>query len=922
MCQTCHSGCVADEVATHLRSRHKSMTPPARRRLAEIIDNLPGIIKNQSQLADEFRFPPPTIPPIPELDPPQPDGRGCRICQLVFRDDQKIQQHYTTQHSWTNPQGRGRPRVHNAYARPEKPWKEGVMCQRFFRSRAASGWFEVGRSRTGRGYMSKANATVITKQPMRSSKVSPETRAHIDEVLKRDKMYRDAETQPRFYSKTLGDDSFAATSLWLERTRWPIIFKNVRRDILLAMTRLPIHAKVSSVATDYILKQGPFEGDPDIIISRKDKKKITYFLSAIDIMLDRCELTAQHTSRVLLCWLASSRLDIYQPKPFALRIEENTRKRYRLLWKRFIAFALRAYLLPDAIREKEVNIRLDGRTASQVKRLWEHPVWQCMSTKKPSWPRLQKLDDDPDIPQRYNDEDIEINSSGRHESPYDDDDVGSVSFEESSDDFGSSEEDDGDFEESEREDRLDGCMFNTDSQDMPTVSLFHRDSCHEAINRMAVKHAEVFLELLFELSLSLSMENFMDGQPGSTLLIYFSGILGFSPDCRQFQLAREYCPNLSGLIWVQRLLFLEYALPLHSYPIIGIQQRPQFPMERLNEVRQKYMVQGSISPLAELHNLRNFGQKVAKTEPPPFLLRWSDDGRVVSYGSDFTLSMEDFRGLADHLIGQAEGLCDELMFGFEPNFDINKIKDDFTNGQAGFSFVNHPENGLDEIYQELIVQLCTSRGARLAKDGRWSFQAITLYLQKVRALEENISGGLLTACGQSPRVRELLSLAVENTPCAVRGIFIWNGSVAYALRHHKAKRSTNQEFHVVRFLPARLSVVVVKYLVCIRRVAALLRREQSGSTGQVNSNQQKYLFFQHHGKPWAPTRITRVVRAATKLVWGQGVTARVYRQLAIGITEKHVPTSHMIHIDIPFTRNARLTAIAIAPTLMALSNHR
>ncbi|VTT76450.1 unnamed protein product [Fusarium fujikuroi] len=84
---------------------------------------------------------------------------------------------------------------------------------------AASGWFEVGRRLTGRGYTSKANATIITKPPMCSSKVSPETRAHINGVFKRDKMYQGAETQPRFYSKVLGDDSFAATSLWLERTR-------------------------------------------------------------------------------------------------------------------------------------------------------------------------------------------------------------------------------------------------------------------------------------------------------------------------------------------------------------------------------------------------------------------------------------------------------------------------------------------------------------------------------------------------------------------------------------------------------------------------------------------------------------------------------------------------------------------------------
>ncbi|KAF9771504.1 hypothetical protein IL306_010855, partial [Fusarium sp. DS 682] len=259
--------------------------------------------------------------------------------------------------------------------------------------------------------------------------------------------------------------------------------------------------------------------------------------------------------------------------------------------------------------------------------------------------------------------------------------------------------------------------------------------------------------------------------------------------------------------------------------------------------------------------------------------------------------MEQFRRLAEHFIARAEELCDELMFGFEPNLDMNKIKDDFTNAQAGFSFISHPENGFDAMYQELLVQVCTSRGQRLARNGRWSFQAVTSDLQKVAALEESISGGFLTACGQSPRISELLSPAVENTPCAVRGIFVWNGSVAYALRHHKAKRSTNQEFHVVRFLPARLSVVVVKHLVCIRRLAALLRREQSGLTNPMVSSEQKHLLFQHHGKPWVPTRITRVVGTASKQVWNRGINARVYRQLAIGITEKHVREVHS-----PFNR--------------------
>ncbi|KAH6982552.1 hypothetical protein EDB80DRAFT_735881, partial [Ilyonectria destructans] len=133
-----------------------------------------------------------------------------------------------------------------------------------------------------------------------------------------------------------------------------------------------------------------------------------------------------------------------------------------------------------------------------------------------------------------------------------------------------------------------------------------------------------FLELLFQLSLTLSTENFIDGQPGSTLLIHFSGILGFSADCRQFRLARQYCPHLSGLIYVQRLIFLESALPLSSYVTIGIGQRPRIQqLERLNKVRERYMVAGSPTPLAELHSLRNFGYRVARTEPPTFFLHWS-----------------------------------------------------------------------------------------------------------------------------------------------------------------------------------------------------------------------------------------------------------------------------------------------------------
>jgi hypothetical protein len=70
------------------------------------------------------------------------------------------------------------------------------------------------------------------------------------------------------------------------------------------------------------------------------------------------------------------------------------------------------------------------------------------------------------------------------------------------------------------------------------------------------------LELVFQLSITFSTEEFVDSQPSSSLLVYFSGILGFSPDARSFLPAKRYTPHLSALVYIQRLLFLEYALPL------------------------------------------------------------------------------------------------------------------------------------------------------------------------------------------------------------------------------------------------------------------------------------------------------------------------------------------------------------------------
>ncbi|KAJ9412497.1 hypothetical protein FOXG_14907 [Fusarium oxysporum f. sp. lycopersici 4287] len=115
---------------------------------------------------------------------------------------------------------------------------------------------------------------------------------------------------------------------------------------------------------------------------------------------------------------------------------------------------------------------------------------------------------------------------------------------------------------------------------------------------------------------------------------------------------------------------------------------------------------------------------------------------------------------------------------------------------------------------------------------------------------------------------------------------------------HKAKRLTNREFHVIRFLPIRLGVARFKYLVWIRRFANLLRRERSGyldtNPGPLKGQR---LVFNSNGNIWSISRLTAILQTVTSRIWLQKMNIQHYRQISIGITEKHVRKVHS-----PFNR--------------------
>ncbi|CAK7275608.1 hypothetical protein SEPCBS57363_006795 [Sporothrix epigloea] len=205
------------------------------------------------------------------------------------------------------------------------------------------------------------------------------------------------------------------------------------------------------------------------------------------------------------------------------------------------------------------------------------------------------------------------------------------------------------------------------------------------------------------------------------------------------------------------------------------------------------------------------------------------------------------------------------------------------------SFVTHESNKLYTEYTRLLDERESVVHGGLIKDDGVNRTAAINYLQTVDQLEKALVGGLYTACGQAPRAEELLSILFANSSSTARNVFIYNGHVVYITRYHKAQWATQREFYVARFLPERLGQVMASYMVFVRPFAAMLRENifAEAEVSTTPGSERRFLFEQYR-KGAAGTFVANILRYASKRVWRKEINIRQYRQLSIGIAEKHV----------------------------------
>jgi hypothetical protein len=233
--------------------------------------------------------------------------------------------------------------------------------------------------------------------------------------------------------------------------------------------------------------------------------KINRVLNAVDVVMDRCEETVRSTSRNLLCWLESNHLHISYSKPLTLVKHPSSTTKYRLLLKNALAFCFRVYRMGAKQRERLIGVRFNKKLARFLHAIWHHKDLANIFLVAENMAEVEQQDEEAgkdEMYVEYEDMDMDMNANVYGDLMNKDDD------------------DDSDLH-STSEDNSDDDAYMLTNDDEHGVSK-------SATSPGKVESLVSLAKLVFGLGLALCTERLMDGQPSSTVLVYFSGILAFS----------------------------------------------------------------------------------------------------------------------------------------------------------------------------------------------------------------------------------------------------------------------------------------------------------------------------------------------------------------------------------------------------------
>jgi hypothetical protein len=404
----------------------------------------------------------------------------------------------------------------------------------------------------------------------------------------------------------------------------------------------------------------------------------------------------KRSSNTLLIWLRSCRFEDPNRRPFHLPQEPTTVKRYANLWKQFLFYVLRTSSLDESTRDREYGIHFTENQLTIIQQLRE---------------MLDAYDEDRDQDESDEDDDSDDN--------YDD------------------EEDDDDFHQynPDEDDEDDDDDDNDDDEDDDPV-----DDYSPSLTAVAEK--------LMQLSMAFITQHFPSGDDLHSPLVHFADIMGISNRTGRFNEPYNYTSYVAGLMWMCRLLVMEYALPSREYVTLGwpCYEAYENSGERFKQLHRSHLVLGSFRPMNRLISVLAFGKETVKAVGRPGLLMWDPDNQGLAIKS-IHLRLDAFTQFVQDGIQSTEAILrEQLFFGMDlPVIDLSKITDVYGEIKPLYSFLEGSADKLPDGGEFMLRFMKSADPSKHLIDaqGRWNKVRMAEYLKAKKVFLRKLMKGIM-----------------------------------------------------------------------------------------------------------------------------------------------------------------------------------
>ena len=198
-------------------------------------------------------------------------------------------------------------------------------------------------------------------------------------------------------------------------------------------------------------------------------------------------------------------------------------------------------------------------------------------------------------------------------------------------------------------------------------------------------------------------------------LMHFLAVMGVDSQTKTLRPSFYYTPILAGVLYINRLIMLEVAVPAEAWPMLKSRDEIPSVPERIEEMRRKHLCEGSFSPTSSILSQLAMGKSFNKLHKSAPNIHWSEDEQTIFYHGQ-GVELEKIQVMCQKLNKELQEMLNELMFGPMPAIDLSQIVDSMAWSHEFrrdyYSFIQHPKNKgtVDAGYRVLLRRARKARG--------------------------------------------------------------------------------------------------------------------------------------------------------------------------------------------------------------------